>query len=77
MLVFTAFGAFGSTMAAAPPLEGQLGPLASADCMPTPPIIRKELTARNAMVARRIALSKKVDPAYKVSRNIYFVFYYF
>ena len=29
------------------------------------------------MVARRIALSKKVDPAYKVSRNIYFVFYYF
>jgi hypothetical protein len=73
MLVFTAFGAFGSTMAAAPPLEGQLGPLASADCMPIPPIIRKELTAKNAMVARRIALLfilyDEVDPAYKSKRQ--------
>jgi hypothetical protein len=73
MLVFTAFGAFGSTMAAAPPLEGQLGPLASADCMPIPPIIRKELTAKNAMVARRIALLfilyDEVDPSYKSKRQ--------
>lgn len=56
MLVFTELGAFGSTMAAAPPLEGQLAPLASADCIPIPPIIRTEPTAKKAMVDRRIAL---------------------
>jgi hypothetical protein len=43
-------------MVAAPPVEGLLGPLASADCIPIPLIIRKELTARKATVARRIAL---------------------
>jgi hypothetical protein len=43
-------------MVAAPPIEGQLVLLASADCIPIPLIIRKELTARNAMVAKRIAL---------------------
>jgi hypothetical protein len=43
-------------MVAAPPIEGPLGLLASADCIPIPLIIRKELTARNAMVAKRIAL---------------------
>jgi hypothetical protein len=56
MLVFTELGASGSTMAAAPPFEGQLGPLASANWIPIPPIIRSELAARNAMVVRSIAL---------------------
>jgi hypothetical protein len=57
MLAFTALGALGSTMAAdAPLLEGQFGPLASADWIPTPPIIRNELIAMNAMAARRIDL---------------------
>jgi hypothetical protein len=58
MLVFTEFGALGSAMdAAAPPLEGQFGPLASADWIPTtPPTIRNEPIAMNAMVARRIYL---------------------
>jgi hypothetical protein len=43
-------------MAATPPFEGQLGPLASANWIPIPPIIRSELAARNAMAARSIAL---------------------
>ena len=54
MLVFTELGASGSTMAAAPPLEGRLGPLASANWIPILPIIRSELAARNARVARSI-----------------------
>jgi hypothetical protein len=39
-------------------LEGQLGPLASANWIPIPPIIRNELSARKAkMVMTRNLLS--------------------
>ena len=70
MLAFTELGALGSAItAAAPPLEGQFGPLASADWIPTPPTIRNEPIAMNAMVARRIdllfILYHMDDPAYK------------
>lgn len=57
MLVFTELGALGSTMAAdVSPLEGQFGPLASAYWIPTPPTIRNEPIAKNAMVTIRIDL---------------------
>jgi hypothetical protein len=57
MLAFTELGALGSAMVAdAPPLEGQFGPPASADWMPSPPTIRNEPIAMSAMVARRIDL---------------------
>jgi hypothetical protein len=54
---FTTFGAFGSAVVEAPPLGLQPGPEpASAAWIPIPPIIKNELTARNAMVAKRIVL---------------------
>jgi hypothetical protein len=60
VLVFTALGASGSivVVVAASPLWLQPGlEPASAVWIPTPPIIRNELTARSAVVvARRIAL---------------------
>jgi hypothetical protein len=57
VLVFTEWGALGSIVVAASPLWLQPGlEPASAVWIPTPPIIRNELTARNAIVAKRVVL---------------------